>query len=46
VVTGLPVQECRSCGGWIVSRRSFLPWVEDASVHHAKDLAVFGLMSL
>jgi hypothetical protein len=22
----------------------FLPWVEDASVHHAKDLAVFGLM--
>jgi hypothetical protein len=24
----------------------FLPWVEDASVHHAKDLAVFGLMSL
>jgi hypothetical protein len=24
----------------------FLPWMEDASVHHAKDLAVFGLMSL
>jgi len=24
----------------------FLPWLEDASVHHARDLAVFGLMSL
>jgi hypothetical protein len=24
----------------------FLPWLEDASVHHAKGLAVFGLMSL
>jgi hypothetical protein len=24
----------------------FLPWLEDASVHHAKDVAVFGMMSL
>lgn len=46
VATGLPVQECRYCGGWIAGRRSFLPWVEDASVHQAKDLAVFGLMAL